>query len=141
MFKKSSLWKSFVESLWKLFYGDFFLWTFVVEKKVLNLFFSLRKLFVENFFSSNGCNANQMDQPITVNGAWSTSRLNRINVIGCSSCSLYINIYQIMIINISSKEVSLWKSFVEKKSELFSPCEDHLRKILDFFYKGFLQTI
>jgi len=51
----------------------------------------------KNLFEA--CNANQMDQPITANGAWSTRRFSKYNWLVISR---YINIYYLMNINKSS---------------------------------------
>jgi len=46
-----------------------------IEKKIENFF--PNSSCQSELFLGEACNANQIDQPIMVNGAWSTRRLNK----------------------------------------------------------------
>jgi len=64
------------------------------------------------FFPSN---ANRMDQPFMANWAWSTRRLNKCDWM---AISWYINIYQLMNINMSFKK-NLLVIFTRTKTNVF----------------------
>jgi len=92
------------------------------EKKVWKLFFWLLHV---NRKKNVWRKANQMYQTITANGVWFTRRLNKYDWMAIRWC---INNYQLMSINISSKN-SYCDFHKEKENFIFfSPCDFHKEK-------------
>jgi len=74
------------------------------EKQLLkkNIFFLAGYCKCKSIFFDCQSNINQIDQPITANGAWFTRRLNKCDWM---AISWYINIYQLMNTNIFSQKI------------------------------------